>query len=350
VEIMSGTPATRRSGEARPTIYDVARMARVSTATVSKVLRGVASVGADNARRVTEAVRELGYRSDPLAANLRRNRRSLVGLVVPDFRNPFFGALVAAIEHLAEGSGHRLVAVSTSESADKEDQQITALLDWRVGGLILIPSGHGPRSIARLNREAIPAVVLDRVPLRPACDGVGVDNAEAAGEMVRRFYALGHRHLLVAATTPNYPNMAERLDGLRAAAAAMPEAMEVEVMFCGTDLDSAGRAFARRFADNNLPTAIFALFNLGTLAALREISRRDMTIPDDISIAGFDDFEWMQVMHPPVASVVQPVDELARTAWDRLLHRMENPGDKPHRIRLTCRVEQRGSIAALDTA
>jgi LacI family transcriptional regulator len=343
---LSTTTASRRRAVARPTIYDVARMARVSTATVSKVLRGVTSVGADNAMRVNEAVRELGYRGDPLAANLRRNRRSLVGLIVPDFRNPFFGALVAEIEHLAETSGHRLVAVSTSESPEKEGSQISSLLDWRIGGLILIPSTQGSQSITRLNREGIPAVILDRVPAQSGCDGVGVDNAEAAGEMVRRFHALGHRRLLVAATTPKYQNMVERLAGLHEAAASLSHPMEVEVLFCGTDMESATRAFATRFAQGNIPAAIFALFNQGTLAALREISLRNLTIPDDISIAGFDDLEWMQVMHPPVASVIQPVDELARVAWERLLYRMDNPQTKPQRVRLNCRIEFRGSLAA----
>src|SRR5260221_4277733 len=122
----------------RPTIYDVARMARVSPATVSKVLAGVSTVGRENAERVNEAVLELGYRSDPLAANLRRSKRSLVGLIVPDFVNPFFGALVSTIERLAEDSGYRLVAVSTSENVEREKSQIEALIDLPGGGLISV--------------------------------------------------------------------------------------------------------------------------------------------------------------------------------------------------------------------
>ena len=342
---MRNSTASQKRDAARPTIYDVARSARVSPATVSKVLSGVTTVGRENAERVNEAVLELGYRSDPLAANLRRNKRSLVGLIVPDFENPFFGALVSTIERLAENSGYRLVAVSTSENVDREKSQVEALLDWRVGGLILVPCTNELGSATRVREEAIPAVVLDRVPKVSPFDEVGVNNADACATMVRHFYDLGHRQLFVAATTPKYQNMAERLDGIRDAVASLQEPMEIEVMFCGTDLASASRSMAERFARGPLPKAVFTLFNQGTLAALREIGARNLDIPREISIAGFDDFEWMQVMHPPVATVIQPVEELATAAWKQLLHRIEFPRHEPSSTRIQCSIEFRGSIA-----
>ncbi|MBI2717262.1 MAG: LacI family DNA-binding transcriptional regulator [Rhizobiales bacterium] len=331
---------------ARPTIYDVAQRARVSPATVSKVLRGVTTVSPANAERVNEAVQELSYRRDALAANLRRNRRAIVGLIVPDFRNPFFGALVAEIERLAEEQGFRLVAVSSSESAEKEAAQIEALLDWRVGGLIVIPATGQLASAARLRQEAMPLVILDRVPDRIPFDGVGVDNAEACAAMVRHFHDLGHRRLLVAASLPRLPNMAERLRGVAEAAEALAQPMDIETLFCGAGLDSASRTMARRFAEAPLPTAVFTLYIQGTLAVLRAIGAHDLAIPGEISIAGFDDFEWMQVMHPPVATVIQPVAKLARAAWEQLHLRIDHPLEPLVRRRLSCRVEFRGSIAA----
>ncbi len=339
--------ATRRRDMARPTIYDVAHRASVSPATVSKVLRGVETVGADNASRVNKAVRELGYRRDPLAANLRRNRRALIGLIVPDFRNPFFGALVAEIEKLAEAGGYRLVAVSSSEAETMEHRQIEALLDWRVAGVILIPSSAGLASVRRLKAEAMPTIIVDRVAANSPFDGVGVDNAEASAKMVRHFYDHGHRHLLVAASAPDLPNMAERIEGVRAAARAVSEPMRIEILACGSSLDSATSAMARRFERGTPPKAVFALFIQATLAVLREVAKLNLRIPEDISVAGFDDFEWMQVMHPPVATVIQPVEELAARAWERLLHRIEHPDRAPAKLRIPCSVDFRGSIAAV---
>ncbi len=344
---MRNSTATRRRDMARPTIYDVARRASVSPATVSKVLRGIDTVGADNASRVNAAVRELGYRSDPLAANLRRSRRALVGLIVPDFRNPFFGALIASIEKLAEASGYRLVTVSSSEAEAIERRQIEALLDWRVAGIVLIPSSAGLASARRLKAEAMPTVIVDRVSAGSPFDGIGVDNAEASGKMVRRFYEHGHRHLLVAASSPDLPNMAERIAGVRAAARAMSEPMRIEILACGASLDSATQAMMQRFETGAVPKAVFALFIQATLAVLREVAKLNLRIPEDISIAGFDDFEWMQVMHPPVATVVQPVEELAARAWERLLHRIEHPDRAAAKLRIPCSVEFRGSIATV---
>ena len=339
--------AARAPDTARPTIYDVARRARVSTATVSKVLRGIPTVGKENAGRVAEAVRALGYRRDPLAANLRSNRRAIVGLVVPDFKNPFFGSLVASIEKLAEASGYRLVTVSSSESVDIECQQIEALLDWRVAGLIVIPASTALKDERRLRSVRLPAVILDRVPASTALDGVGVDDAAATGEMTRRFYLAGHRRLLVAASVPDLSNMKARIAGITEVAATLSREMEIEVLPCGADLDSAMRAMARRFDQSPRPTAVFALFIQATLAALREIARRGLTIPDDISLAGFDDCEWMQLMHPPIATVIQPVEEMAERAWRQLLGRMENPDEVVRRFQLPCQLDFRGSIGRL---
>ena len=342
---MRNSTASQRRDAARPTIYDVARNAQVSPATVSKVLRGVTTVGADNANRVMEAVRDLGFRSDALAANLRRNRRSLVGLIVPDFKNPFFGALVAAIEQLAEGSGYRLVAVSSSETETMEHRQIEALLDWRVAGILLIPSSANQTDQTLLLSEGTPFVIVDRVSPASPFDGVGVDNAEACAKMVRHFYDQGHRKLLIAASLPDLPNMKERVEGACSAARSTAEPMETEILYCGPDLAHATSSVAKRFEKQGPPQAVFALFIQATLAVLREVDKLGLAVPRDISVAGFDDFEWMQVMHPPVASVIQPIEEMAAAAWKQLLHRIEFPGHAPLTVQIPCSLEFRGSIA-----
>jgi LacI family transcriptional regulator len=338
--------ASQRRDAARPTIYDVAKSAHVSPATVSKVLRGITTVGADNASRVHMAVRALGFRSDPLAANLRRSTRSIIGLIVPDFKNPFFGALVSAIEHMAQTGGYRLVAVSSSETEAMEHRQIEALLDWRVAGIILIPSAASPADQAMLRSQGTPFIVVDRVAPASPFDGVGVDNAGACAKMVRHFYDKGHRNLLIAASLPNLPNMKERIEGACAAARAMPEPMRTEVLYCGPDLGPATEIVAKRFEEAARPKAVFALFIQATLAVLREANKLGLNVPDDISIAGFDDFEWMQVMHPPVATVIQPVEEMAAAAWGQLLQRIETPDRPAKALQIPCSLEFRGSIAA----
>lgn len=329
----------------RPTIHDVARRANVSPATVSKVLRGIGSARPENIERIREAVRELGFRVDPLAANLRKAQRAIVGLVVPDFQNPFFGALVSEFEQLAMASGYRLVAVSSAEDRDREEAQIEALLDWRVAGLILLPSSDEPAGRTAIDEQGVATVLLDRAPASAPYDSVGADNFTASAAVVRHLIKLGHRRILLASANLSRPDMQDRLRGSMAAAEEAGIADRMEVLTCGIDVPSALQAVARRLDRNNLPTAIFTLFSPATLATLRELGRRGLSIPEDISLVGFDDVEWLQVTHPPVAAVIQPIAGLARTTWEQLMRRLQNRGEAVTRFEVPCQIDFRGSVA-----
>jgi LacI family transcriptional regulator len=337
----------RRSAGERPTIHDVARLASVSPATVSKVLRGLGAVKAESVTRIHAAVRELGFRVDPLAANLRRARRSIIGLVVPDFRNPFFGSMVASFERLAEGSGYRLVAVSSAEKVEREASQIEALLDWRVAGLIVVPTEARPAAEASIIDQKVATVLLDRVPDETSFDKVNVNNGEAAAAVIRELVAKGHRRIMVATATLERTNMRDRLAGVMAAAQEAGIADTVEVVQCGPDVATASEAIANRFDRGNLPTAAFALLGPATMAILREVERRGLSVPADLSVVGFDDVEWMQVTHPPIAAVIQPIDEIAEAAWTQMLTRLANPADPPRSLEVRCQLELRGSVATL---
>lgn len=340
-------PSQTKTAVDRPTIYDVARHAGVSPATVSNVQRGVKTVSLENVRKVNEAVLALGYRRDQRAANLRSNRGALIGLIIPDFTNPFYGALVAACEKLADAQGFRLVAVSNHDDFENEVRHIKELIDWRVAGVLIVPSTAKVPGIDALIADGVPTVVLDRVMEDCPFDSVNVDNSESCGQMVQQFYDAGHRHLLVAAASIELPNMQARLGGVIRAAAQMPEPMEIEVIRSGLDLESATKVMVQRFETGPLPTAIFSLFIQGTLASLREITRFDLSMPNQISLAGFDDFEWMQVMHPPVAAVIQPVAGLAETAMRLLTDRMAAPLQKRRHEQLACSLQSRGSIGRI---
>lgn len=337
-------PPRKSSGE-RPTIHDVARLANVSPATVSKVLRGLGAVKADSVARIHAAVRELGFRVDPLAANLRRSRRNIIGLVVPDFRNPFFGSMVASFERLTEGSGYRLVAVSSAEKVEREAAQIEALLDWRVAGMIVVPTDGQPAAEKSIVDQKVATVLLDRVPDETRFDKVNVNNAEACAAVIRELVAKGHKRILIALSSPELTNMRDRLAGVMAAAREAGIAEAIEVVVCGPDVATASQAMAARFDKGGLPTAVFALFSPATLATLREVERRGMTVPADLSVVGFDDVEWMQVTHPPVAAVIQPIEKIAEAAWAQLMNRLANPGETPQAFEVSCPIDFRGSVA-----
>jgi len=323
----------------------VARLARVSPATVSNVLLGRSSVAAALAERVHKAVGALGYRTDVAASNLRRRQTAVIGLLVPDFANPFFAALTARIELLARRAGYRLVVASTAESAADEEEELRTLIGWRAAGLIVVPTNPSFAARRLLDTEEIPTVLVDRIPEGVALDCIGVDNAVAARAAVARLLELGHRLILVVASDAAIPNIRERITGARAAAAGNLGA-EIEMIVGGTEVGRAAAVLEERLARPPSPTAVFALTSTGALAALRAARRLALPVPEALSLVSFDDTDWMEVLEPSVSAVHQPVEAVAEAAFARLLARLGGEDLENCDIRLACRIDWRRSTAA----
>ena len=324
---------------------DVARAAGVSPATVSNVLNQRRNVHPAIAARVRDAVSSLGYRVDPVAANLRRAQSRLVGLVIPDFQNPFFGELVATLERLAEENGFRLTVVSSREDPAVEAAQVRTLVDWRVAGLIVVPAGATFASRAIIDDAGIRTVIVDRGSGITGFDSVSVDNEAIAFRATHYLHDEGHRRILLAASSTNSPNMGQRIDGALAAADALGIRPGIDVTYCGASVGDTIAALNVRLDQAPLPTAIFALYNTATLASLRVVRQHGLSVPDDMSVIGFDDYDWMQVSDPPVTVVSQPIGEMARSAWRRLMRRMDDDDLKPEQVQIPCSMEIRGSVA-----
>jgi LacI family transcriptional regulator len=340
-----GRPERQQGRSRRPTIKDVARAARVSPATVSNVLLGRSSVAAALVERVHKVVGELGYRTDVAASNLRRRQTAVIGLLVPDFANPFFAALTARIELLARRAGYRLVVASTAESAADEEEELRTLIGWRAAGLIVVPTDPAFAARRLLAAENIPTVIADRIPEGIGLDRIGVDNAVAARAAVARLLELGHRRILVVASDGAVPNIRERIAGARAAATGAAST-EIEVIVGGKDLGRAAAVLEERLARAPAPTAVFALTSVGALAALRAARRLDLAVPEALSLVSFDDTDWMEVLEPSVSAVHQPVEAVAEAAFTRLLARLGGDESESCDIRLACRIEWRRSTAA----
>ncbi|MFZ5710067.1 MAG: LacI family DNA-binding transcriptional regulator [Pseudomonadota bacterium] len=329
----------------RASLRDVARAAGVSAACASNVINRRRPQDDPIGRAVMSAVERLGYRANAIAANLRRTNSRFVGIVLPDFENPFFGALLAALERCAEETGYRLTAASSREDPDIEAREVSEFLGWRVAGLLVAPTvrSKGPDPEA----GGVPIVVVDRISARPGADEVAADNIAAAQEVTGRLVALGHRAILIAHSDPALLNVAERLHGVRTAADAARArgvGVEIRLLECGPSLATADLAFAEHFARAPVPGAIFALNNLATLAAFGAVRRQGLTPGKDLALVSFDDSAWMAHMHPAVAAVVQPVEEIARAAWGRLIARIEGRAGPEAPVRIPCRIEERETL------
>lgn len=340
---MTNQPAKRAS------IHDVARSAGVSAATVSKVLRGVSTVKTANAEKVQGAVKAMGYKMDPLAAGLRQTTRRIIGLIVPDLENEFFGKIAARLEILAEEAGYSLSIVSSHESEEREERLVERMHVWRVAGTILAPvrseRGTGTKMMKSLSMTG---ALVDRVVSDDIYDTVAVDNAGASAKVARLLSDKGHRHVALIGLNEVSRNVRTRANAFSEEAQTLCPDMRVD-MLMSDEHDDEFRGHLSRYLDHNRPTVVFSLFQKGTLMALSEFRRRGLRCPQDISLVGFDDAEWMQVTYPAVSAVVQPISKLADHAFHRLLARIEEHRDASESASIChlepCSLQLRESLA-----
>jgi LacI family transcriptional regulator len=329
----------------RPSIHDVARIAGVSAATVSKYLHGVKTIKPTNMKNIREAIDALGYRLDPLAGDLRRERRNILGLVVPDLENEFFGAIACRMELLAEAAGYSLSIASSHESEERELRLIQRMDDWRVAGTILAPvrseRGLGAKKMVELGMDG---VLLDRVESSDTHCTVSVDNSGASASVCRTLGEIGHCHVLIIGPSDVSKSARARLNGFRNEAAQSFPDMNIGVLVLDADADIFREELAL-YLKVEKPTAVFSLFQKGTLIAITAFRRLGLRCPEDINLIGFDDAEWMQVTEPSVSVVVQPVARLAETAFKTLLKILDTPNGTVKLHLEECQLVLRGSVS-----
>ena len=334
----------KRAEQRRPSIHDVASRAGVSAATVSKVMQGVATVRPENVQRVFDAVELLGYRIDPLASDLRRARRRIIGAIVPEFESEFFGSLIAELERLAEQRGYALAAASSRESESRQRDILARMHDWRVSGVVLAPgrNEHVPADLMRT--YGMTGVMIDRVLADDAFDTVSADGAAASAEVARALIDQGHRHVLVIGLGQLAAAIRSRLDGFRMTAQQLAPEVRIDVILSESEVEPLRNLLTDYFAKGERPTAVYPLFLKGTLVALSEFRRRGLHCPNDVSLVGFDDAEWMQVTWPSIAAVVQPVKQMAIQAMDMLFRRIDGEEGPPAALLERCQVLMRESV------
>ncbi|MBI2001087.1 MAG: LacI family DNA-binding transcriptional regulator [candidate division NC10 bacterium] len=302
-------------------LKDVARLARVSTATVSRILNdhGPASEAARS--RVLHAARELDYHPNWLARSLRGLRTNTVGLVLPDIENPFFTSLVKGVEQAASAKGWNVIFCNTDEDIRREEALVGTLVDRKIDGLILCPAAGSHDYMARYLERRLPVVTVNRALRDLPLPAVTSDNFQGAYEATHHLLAKGLRRLAIILGTPNVSTTQDRLAGCRRAADEFGLGADDLLLKVGYARTAQGYQAALECLDtNSRPQAIFAFNNLMAEAALMAIHRRRVRCPDDIALMGFDDFRSAAALTPPLSVVeqnpvgmgVKAVEELAR--------------------------------------
>jgi LacI family repressor for deo operon, udp, cdd, tsx, nupC, and nupG len=301
---------------------DVARMAGVTTATVSRSLAGSSLVTAETRQKIDAAVKATGYVVNQAARNLREQRSRQVLVALPNIANPFYSDVVLGIEEAAAAAGFAVLLANTANRPDGEHKLARHFLTGAVDGLLL-QTGRLPAelaSIADLSRKAI--AVANRIP-GSGITSVGIDEVSAAREAVAHLTSLGHRRIAHIGGPPNI-NTDDREQGYREALAAVRRRADDSLVRFGDNSIESGRlaALGMLTADKR-PTAIFCGNDEMAIGAIIAAKSLGLEVPADLSIVGFDDIGIAAFYDPPITTVRQPRYEIGRTAMTELLALLE---------------------------
>jgi DNA-binding LacI/PurR family transcriptional regulator len=316
--------------EGPPTIRQVAALAGVSPATVSRVLNGSATVREDHRTRVLDATAKIDYRPNRLARNLRRQQAETIGVVVPDIENPHFSEAVRVFEDAAFAAGYRVLLCNSDETLEKQRAYLQVLADEHVLGAIVAPADGRGSGLEELFDRGIPVVAFDRMVADERAHVVVSDNVEATRKATEHLIWLGHERIVYLGGRPDVETGAERLEGYTSAMRAArltPFALNGHFR-----TEPAEREVEALIASKSSATALVVANNLMTLGALRAIRRAHLRIPEQLAIVAVDDPPWAEVVDPPLTVVAQPVRRMAETAIELLLGAIDRLPDQPARI------------------
>lgn len=329
------------------TLKDVSVRANVSASTVSRALSHPDMVAAKTLARVLKAARELNYHPNEMARGLRKKSSQAVGLIIADILNPFYARVAKGVEDAIYQQGYNLFLCSTNEDSERERRSLQVLIRQQVQGLIIVPTEETRKNLKKFSRLAI--VEVDRVSGHTEAHAVLSENLGGAKAAVQHLIALGHKRIATVTGRQSVTTGAERLEGylqaMREAGLAVNEAW---VVLSHDHAEKGGYDAALQLfnvPENLHPTAVLVFNNESTAGALKVLREKGLLIPRDVSIIGFDDSRWAQLMEPPLTVIAQPAYDLGYLAGQRLFSLIEGRHVEGNRLRLPAQLTIRSSTA-----
>ena len=332
-----------------PTQKELAKLAGVSSGTVSNVISGVTEVSERSRKKVLDAIKALNYQPNLIARSLRTNRTNTLGMVIPDITIPFFARVIRGAESAARESGYFLSVLDSESNHTRETAIMEILRSQRVEGVLLVTAGGhkwSEQESATL-LSGVPIVCLDRLPTGLEVDSVCVDDFRAAEMAILHLIERGHRDIAIVTGPLTLQNEQERLRGYRQAMKRSGLTVEPSMVWKGSfEPNEVAELCLSGMKDRaTRPTALFATNGVTGLAALRAMYAMGVTTPNDIACVTFDELTTEDFFRPGITSVVQPAYDIGHRAVEVLLRRIANrPGNLPlEKVRLPAKLILRES-------
>ncbi|MEZ8611382.1 substrate-binding domain-containing protein [Vibrio sp. 10N.222.51.C8] len=331
------------------TMKDIARLAKVSTSTVSHVINKSRFVSEEIAERVNNAAKELNYAPSALARSLKMKQTKTLGMLVTTSTNPFFGEVVKGVERRCYEKGYNLILCNTEGDSERMKSSIDTLLQKRVDGLMLMCSTLEGEHIDVFERyPELPVVVMDWGPMLFASDKIQ-DNSHQGGYMATKHLIDNGHSQIGCITGPLHRNQASsRYQGFKQ---AMEEAnLEINpkwIVESNFECDGGFDSYQTLKTRGEMPSALFVSNDMMAMGVIHAATQDGTSIPNDLSIIGYDDIHLSKYMTPALSTVHQPKHRLGKTAVDTLLSRLQTPDAYPQVVELEPTLVERSSVKAI---
>ncbi len=307
-------------------LEDVARKAGVSKSAAARALGNYGSVSEEVRKRVLNTAKKIGYEPDQIARSLKTRRTNTIGVIISYITTYFFTSVVRGIADVASQSGYDLVLCNTDEDPEKENKFLRVLASRNVDGLIISASGKNTY-LKKLIRAGLPVVLLDRKVEGLETTQVVVDNESGAYKAVTHLIRLGHKRIGIINGRANVQTSQERFNGYKKALQDNHIRLDPQLIKYGDFRMAKAKEVTKEFLDMKNPLSALFISNeamiTGALLALKE---RNINIPEQIAIVGFDDPVWGPLLDPPLTAVSQPAYPMGTMACQTLLQKINEPG------------------------
>ncbi|MCZ8511080.1 LacI family DNA-binding transcriptional regulator [Paenibacillus filicis] len=330
----------------KATIYDIAREAGVSIATVSQVINGKGKISEERRSEIMQIIERLNYQPSVIAAALTGKKTYTLGLLVPDISNPFFAEIARAVEDQGHQLGYSVMICSTDNKDERVERYLSLLQQKSVDGIIIGTGIENKEMLKPLLERDIPIALIAREMPSLDVNTVVVDDFIGGALAARHLTGLGHARLAVLAEEARVSSSRERVRGfMQTLEEAGLNREDVIVRHCDYVVEDGKRKALELLSTSGRPTAIFCCNDLLAIGALQAAKELELRVPEDLSVIGFDDTILASVTDPPLTTVAQPIGSMGNKVVDLLVQELKKEADFKQRVVLRPELVVRRSAA-----
>ncbi|MUG70099.1 LacI family DNA-binding transcriptional regulator [Paenibacillus validus] len=313
-------------------IFDIAKEAEVSIATVSKVVNNTGRISDKTRKKVLEIIEKHNYTPNSLATALTGKFSYTLGLIIPNLANPFFGEIAKSVEDRARELGFSVMICSTDYDADREASYFTLLQKKRVDGVIILSGFEDQHTITRnLVKPNMPVALIARDIPTISINSVSIDDFVGGYEAAKHLIGLGHRRM--GLIVENIRCAKERVRGFNQALEEHDLQLDESLVLLGEATVPNGKKLALQLlSGDEPPTAIFATNDLLAIGTIQAANEHGLKVPQDVSVIGFDNTMLATITDPPLTTIAQPMEQMGRQIVDLLVQELK--GDVTHKQRI----------------